>query len=63
MPDSTAFNDIGPSAPSRAQIASRIRRARDELAMAELRLAQHETAAALRRLQRAAEAAAPKIPD
>jgi hypothetical protein len=58
---SEAMIDIGPSAPSRAQIASRIRRARDELAMAELRLAQHENAAALRRLQRAADAAAPKL--
>lgn len=58
---STAFADIGPTAPSRAEIAARIRRAREELNMAELRLAQHEPAAAIKRLQRAADAAVPHL--
>ena len=58
---STAFADIGPNAPSRAEIAARIRHAREELKLAELRLNQHELAAAIKRLQRAADAAVPHL--
>lgn len=61
MSNSEAFDDIGPSAPSPVQIAGRIRKAKEHLAMAETRLNQGEYGAALRRLDYAAQAASPTV--
>lgn len=53
MSNSPAYDDLGGGGPSKAEVARRIRRAREELTVAEHRLDAGEIGMAICRLERA----------